>query len=240
MSGEQNGFARIVVAVDGPSGSGKSSISRAVATQLGYEFLDTGAAYRALTWFGMRAGADLERADAVAGLLPEFLAAYEIALDPDERWVRVGETDVTEAIRDTELSRNVSKVARVPEVRERLNQRFRELLGTGRAPGVIAEGRDITTVVAPDAPVRILLTADESVRIARRAAEKAGEDRAAVAASVTQRDAADRKVVDFIDAAPGVTVLDSTDLDVRQTIDAMVGLIHDRSSATRIAQEEPR
>ncbi|MGO2113329.1 MAG: (d)CMP kinase [Pseudoclavibacter sp.] len=222
-------FHRTVVAVDGPSGSGKSSVSRAAAERLGFDFLDTGAAYRALTWLGLERGVDLDDAQAIEALLPEFDAAYRISLYPAERWVRVGEADVTEAIRSTELSSRVSAVARVASVREALNRVFRRELADGDAPGVIAEGRDITTVVAPDAAVRILLTADEDVRIARRAAEKAGEDRATVAASVANRDAADSKVVDFIDAAPGVTVLDSTRLDVPQTIGAMVELIRERS-----------
>lgn len=222
---EPRTFARVVVAVDGPSGSGKSSVSRAAAARLGYDFLDTGAAYRALTWLALERGVDLDDAQAVAALAPAFVRDYAIALDPAQRWVRVGDADVTEAIRATALSRRVSAVARVPAVRDALNARFRELLDRGEAPGVIAEGRDLTTVVAPDATVRILLTADEAVRIARRAAEKAGDDVAAVAASVTQRDAADRQVVDFLTAADGVTLLDSTHLDVAQTIDAVVNCI---------------
>ena len=218
-------FARVVVAIDGPSGSGKSSISRAAAESLGFEFLDTGAAYRALTWLGLRRGVDLDDLEAVAALTPEFLDGYRIALRPAERWVRVGDDDVTDAIRETALSQRVSSVARNPRVREALNRRFRELLADGDAPGVIAEGRDVTTVVAPDATVRILLTADEAVRIARRAAEKQGEDAAAVADSVSRRDAADRRVVDFMAPAPGVVLLDSTHLDFPQTIAAMVDLI---------------
>lgn len=216
---------RIVVAVDGPAGSGKSSVSRAVARGLGFELLDTGAAYRALTWLALQRGADLDDPVAVEALLPEFLARYRIALDPAERWVRVGEDEVTEAIRTTELSRHVSAVARIPAVREALNASFRRLLAAGPAPGIIAEGRDITTVVAPDATVRILLTAEESVRAARRAAEQQGDDAAAVAASLRQRDRKDAQVADFLDAAPGVAVLDSTELDMPQTIHAVIELI---------------
>ncbi|GGA54412.1 hypothetical protein GCM10011490_00190 [Pseudoclavibacter endophyticus] len=237
-STEAPAFHRVVVAVDGPSGSGKSSVSRAAAEQLGFDFLDTGAAYRALTWLGLERGIDLDDADAVAALLPEFEATYRIALRPAERWVYVAGTDVTEAIRTTELSRRVSAVARVPRVREALNRTFRRVLAEGDAPGAIAEGRDVTTVVAPDAAVRILLTADESVRIERRAAERAGEDRVAVAASVSQRDAADRRVVDFIEPAPGVRVLDSTRLDVRQTIGAMVELIRERCGLDAAGTDE--
>lgn len=224
IDSSSDGRRRIVV-VDGPSGSGKSSVSRAAAAGLGYEFLDTGAAYRALAWLGAERGTDLDDAAAVASLVPAFLGAYAVGLRPEDRWVRVGEADVTDAIRTTAVSSIVSKVARVPEVRTALNERFRRLLADGDAPGIVAEGRDLTTVVAPDAPVRILLTADESVRIARRSAEQAGEDADAVAATVSQRDAADSRVVDFLHAAEGVTVLDSTHLDFTQTVQAMMDLI---------------
>lgn len=225
MTTDGTAFGRTVVVVDGPSGSGKSSVSRAVADRLGYEFLDTGAAYRALSWYALDRGADLDDAAAIEGVLPDFVDGYAIALRPGERWVRVGEADVSDAIRETAVSANVSKVARVPAVRTALNERFRAILADGDAPGIVAEGRDLTTVVAPDAPVRILLTADEAVRIARRSAEKPGEDAAAVAATVSRRDAADSQVVDFLQAADGVTVLDSTHLDYPQTIQAMMSLI---------------
>ncbi|KAB1653273.1 (d)CMP kinase [Pseudoclavibacter chungangensis] len=222
---EPTAFRRTVVVVDGPSGSGKSTVSRSVAERLGFEFLDTGAAYRSLAWLGTVRGTDLDDADAVTALLPEFVAGYAIALRPGERWVRVGDHDVTTAIRATAISAAVSKVARVQAVRDAVNALFRRLLADGAAPGVVAEGRDLTTVVAPDATVRILMTADESVRIARRSAEKAGEDAARVAATVTERDAADSKVVDFLHAADGVHVLDSTHLDLPQTVQAMMDLI---------------
>lgn len=211
--------APLVVAVDGPAGSGKSSVSRAAADQLGFDFLDTGAAYRALAWFGLERGIELDDADAVVALLPEF--AYRIEAGP--RFL-VGETDVTDAIRAPRVSASVSAVARVPEVRLRLNERFRELIAATTAPGIVVEGRDITTVVAPDAAVRVLLTADEGVRIARRAAELPREDRAS-AEGLRERDARDARVVDFMSAAPGVTTLDSTSLDFDQTVAALVALV---------------
>lgn len=219
-----------VVAVDGPAGSGKSSVSREAARRLGFELLDTGAAYRAFAWYALSRGVDLERdpaevAEAVIPLLPGFEAAYTLALDPAERWVRVGADDVTAAIRETALSARVSAIARVPEVRRVLTERFRRWLRESAAPGIIAEGRDITTVVAPDADARILLTADARVRIARRAAEQSADDAAAVAATVTARDAKDRAVAEFLTAAEGVTLLDSTELDFEQTVAAMVALI---------------
>lgn len=223
--GTANGRTTTIVAVDGPSGSGKSSVSRRAAKELGFHLLDTGAAYRALAWLALDRDVDLEDGNAVAGILGDFERLYAIALEPDESWVRVGEHDVTDAIRETSISSVVSKVARVPEVRTRLNDLFRRILAADDAPGIVAEGRDITTVVAPDAHVRVLLTADEATRIARRAGEKAGEDAAAVAASVTARDRQDSQVVDFLSAADGVTVLDSTHLSYDETVAAMIDLM---------------
>lgn len=211
----------LVVAVDGPAGSGKSSVSRAAATRLGFDFLDTGAAYRALTWRALEEGVDPEDADAVIGLADSL--GYATEARPDGTVVRVRDTDVTRAIREPRVSAVVSVVARIPEVRVRLNDMFRHTMAHTSAPGVVAEGRDITTVVAPDAPVRILLTADEAVRIARRARDLDGD--AAAAAALTERDRADRQVVDFMTAAPGVATVDSTHLDFDQTVQAVLDLV---------------
>ena len=148
--------------------------------------------------------------------------------------MRVGAADVTDAIREPRVSDAVSGVARVPAVRESVNRLFRSLVdGSGR-PGVVVEGRDITTVVAPDAPVRILLTAAPEVRAARRSAEVTTQDAAAVAAALHQRDASDSAVVDFLTAAPGVEVVDSTYLDFDQTVDAVLGVIRAAESAPMI------
>ncbi|QUY61113.1 (d)CMP kinase [Gulosibacter molinativorax] len=220
----------VVVAIDGPSGSGKSTVSKAVAKRLDWQLLDTGSVYRALTWYSLQRGVDLDDKDAVIATVPGFLEAWSLSLSPDERWVRVGDTDVTDRIRETEISAVVSKVAGIPEVRDAVNQRFREILVGTDADGIVAEGRDITTVVAPDAPVRILLTADEDVRIARRLAEKSGEDAARVAATVTERDKKDSRVTNFTAAADGVVVLDSTDLGLEATIQAALDLISARSA----------
>ena len=214
---------RVVVAVDGPAGSGKSSVSKAAARELGFDYLDTGAAYRALAWQALDRGIDPEDADAVTGLLPEF--DYDIGVDPDEYFVRVGATDVTEAIRDPRVSAVVSSIARVPRVREHLTGLFRDRIAHGDRPGVITEGRDITTVVAPDARVRVLLTASEAARMARRAAELDGHTVEAVGQLLSSRDAQDSRVVDFMNAAAGVTTLDSTHLDFDQTVAALVALI---------------
>ncbi|MEZ3160964.1 (d)CMP kinase [Microbacterium sp. BWT-B31] len=214
----------VIVAIDGPAGSGKSSVSKEAARRLGFGFLDTGAAYRALAWHVLSRGGSTADAAAVEAGLDDF--DYAISLDPDGFWVRVGQTDVTAAIREPRVSDAVSGVARVPAVRQSVNALFRALVtGSGR-PGVVVEGRDITTVVAPDAPVRILLTAAPEVRAARRSAELTSEDAASVADALRRRDASDSKVVDFLSAAPGVTVVDSTDLDFAQTVEAVLDVVH--------------
>lgn len=213
----------VIVAIDGPAGSGKSSVSKEVARRLGFGYLDTGAAYRALAWHALEHGADTSDAAAVVDVFGDF--DYAISLDPDDYWVRVGSVDVTDAIRAPRVTDAVSGVARVSTIRRGVNELFRRLAAAADRPGVVIEGRDITTVVAPDAPVRILLTAAPEVRAARRAAELDAEDAAAVAAALHRRDAKDSAVVDFLTAAEGVEVVDSTDLDFDQTIDAVIAVI---------------
>lgn len=213
----------LVVAVDGPAGSGKSSVSKEVARRLGFGFLDTGAAYRALAWHVEASGIDTNDAASVVSCLPSF--AYRIGTDPAGYGVHVGDVDVTTAIRDPEISAVVSRVARVPEVRAHLIELFRRIIADEPRPGVVVEGRDITTVVAPDARVRILLTAAEDVRIARRSAELVGDSAQAAGEQLHRRDEADSKVVDFMTAAAGVTTVDSTELDFEQTVDAVIGVI---------------
>ena len=222
----------VIVAVDGPAGSGKSSVSRAAAAALGFGFLDTGAAYRALAWSVLEQGGAPEDAAAVERALDGF--AFESADDPDERWVRVGGVDVTDAIRTPRVTAAVSGVARVPAVRTRLNEGFRARLAAAE-PGVVAEGRDITTVVAPHADVRVLLTASAEVRASRRAKELPDEDHSAVARSMAERDAKDSRVVDFLEAADGVTTLDSTDLDFDGTVAALVTLVREAAGLEPVA-----
>lgn len=219
------------IAIDGPAGSGKSSVSKAVARTLGLGYLDTGSAYRALAWHVLDRGADTSDPEAVRAAASDF--PVRLGLDPDDRTVRVGDTDITEAIRDSRVSAAVSGVARVPEVRAQVNELFRALVAESAYPAVVVEGRDITTVVAPDAPVRILLTAAPEVRAARRADELAGENAAAVAAALHKRDASDSAVVDFLNAADGVEVVDSTELDFPQTIDAVLTVIERIQGAHR-------
>lgn len=214
---------RITVAVDGPAGSGKSSVSRTAARNLGFEYQDTGAAYRALAWFAGARGVDPHDVDAVISLLGDF--DYEIGVDPDNYFVRVGGDVVTDAIRDPAVSAAVSSVARVPRVREHLTDMFRDRIVHGERPGIITEGRDITTVVAPDAQVRVLLTASEAARQARRAAEVTSSSAEAIGEQLSARDAQDLKVVDFMTAAQGVTMLDSTELSFDETVAALIALI---------------
>jgi CMP/dCMP kinase len=219
----------IIVAIDGPAGSGKSSVSRQVARRLGFGYLDTGAAYRALAWHALEHGVDTSDAASVLDVTGSF--DFAISLDPDDYWVRVGSVDVTKEIRDPRITDAVSGVARVPVVRHAVNGLFRTLVAQSGRVGVVVEGRDITTVVAPDAPARILLTAAPEVRAARRSAEVTTQDAAAVAASLRRRDASDSAVVDFLNAAPGVDVVDSTHLDFDQTVDAVLGVIRTTVSA---------
>jgi cytidylate kinase len=212
-----------VVAVDGPAGSGKSSVSKEVARRLGYGFLDTGAAYRALAWHAEASGIDTDDEASVISSLASF--DYRIGTDPTGYAVHVGETDVTDAIRDPRISAVVSRVARVPEVRTHLIELFRSIMAADEASGIVVEGRDITTNVAPDAGVRLLLTAAPEVRAARRSAELTGMEAAVVADALHRRDASDSGVVDFLTAAPGVEVVDSTDLDLDQTVDAVLDIV---------------
>jgi cytidylate kinase len=167
--------------------------------------------------------ADTSDASAVIELLGDFDAA--ISLDPDDYWVRVGDTDVTAAIREPRVADAVSGVARVPIVRHAVKARFRDLIADSDRPGVVVEGRDITTVVAPDAPVRVLLTASPEVRAARRSAEMTDADAAAVADALHRRDASDSAVVDFMSAAPGVEVVDSTELDFEGSVTALLAVV---------------
>ncbi len=213
----------IVVAIDGPAGSGKSSVSKAAARELGFDYLDTGAAYRALAWRCIEEGIDTHGPADVVESLPSF--EYTIGIDPDSYFVRVGSEDVTQDIREPRVSAKVSAVARIPEVRQYMVELFRGIIAGSPKPGIVVEGRDITTVVAPDAQVRILLTASEEARMGRRSAELSGVSAETTARELSSRDAQDSRVVDFMNAADGVTTIDSTDLDFEQTIEAVVSLV---------------
>ena len=221
--------APLTIAIDGPSGSGKSSVSRAVAGRLGVGYLDTGAMYRALTWWCLDRGLDLTDLDAVAAAARDL--PLEIGTDPAAPTVAVAGTDVSTAIRTTEVSTAVSAVATNLEVRAVLQQRQRDLMAriAEQTGGVVAEGRDITTVVAPDARVRVLLTASEEARLRRRSAELHGTvDAAAVEATrdqVVRRDRDDSTVSAFTEAAEGVVLLDTSDLDFDESVEAVLDVV---------------
>ncbi|WP_353988823.1 (d)CMP kinase [Ruicaihuangia caeni] len=214
----------MIVAIDGPAGSGKSSVSKAAARELGFAYQDTGAAYRAFAWYCVESGVDVYNLDDVTDAVPAF--DYAIGTDPDRYYVRVGRHDVTDDIREPRISAVVSAIARVPAVRERLTAIFRDIMATTERPGIITEGRDITTVVAPEAPARILLTADEDVRMSRRSAELAGtQPEHLVAEQLGARDRLDSQVVDFMSAADGVVTIDSTHLTFDETVRAVTDLV---------------
>ena len=218
---------RGVVAVDGPSGSGKSSVCRAVARQLGLRYLDTGSMYRAVTWAALDRGTDLEDKVAVAALCRTLV--LDVATDPAAPGIAVDGVDVTGAIRQSRISESVSSIATNLDVRADLIARQRALIGEEKGTGVVVEGRDITTVVAPDADLRLLLIADENARIARRAREVHGTDDAAALAAthaqVATRDARDSTVVDFLAAADGVIEVDTSALDFEQVVAVVLGLV---------------
>lgn len=209
-----------IVAVDGPAGSGKSSVSKAAALKLGFGYLDTGAAYRALTLACMRGVLD------PALLSVEEIAnrfEYSISIDPNNFWVKLSQEDVTDAIRSEPVAGKVSEIAKLPQVRNFMRELTRQISSKCEYPGIIVEGRDITTVVFPEAKTRILLTASEEVRLVRR--EKELPIGTQVADVVTERDRNDSKVVDFLTPAEGVKLLDSTNLSFDETVDALVKII---------------
>jgi cytidylate kinase len=219
----------LVIAIDGPSGSGKSSVSRAVAQRLNLAYLDTGAMYRALTWWCADQGIDLEDQPAVAQAAKDL--PLHMDTDPSSPSVQVGGVPIDEAIRATAISELVSKVAINLGVRDELCARQRVLIAESvkNTGGVVAEGRDITTVVAPDAPVRILLSANQEARLTRRAKELHGDaDHAAVTAThdqIVRRDTDDSTVSQFMHAAPGVTLVDTSELDFLQSVEAVLEVV---------------
>ena len=212
----------LVIAIDGASGSGKSSTARGVAGRLGLGYLDTGAMYRAVTVAYLDSGVDGTDPEAVTRAVVE--AHIEISIQPDDQWIRVNRPDVTGEIREQRTAANVSTVAVIPECRANLVARQRAIIEA--APeGIVAEGRDITTVVAPDAQVRLLLTADPEIRMARRRLDHGGDiDDTALRDQILRRDADDSTLVNFTTAADGVTQLDGSLLSLEQVIDAVVDL----------------
>jgi CMP/dCMP kinase len=218
---ETGGEPGLVVAVDGPSGAGKSSASRGAAIALRLRYLDTGSMYRALTWWLLDRGVDPSDAGTVAALAAE--PVIEVGTDPRAPWARVNGTDVSTAIRTRAVTNAVSAVAAVPQVRAHLIAQQRDIIAN--AQGIVAEGRDIGTVVAPDAPVKVFLTAEGAARASRRAAETSWS------ADSTRIDQ-DRR--DRLDAAQSAKAADAVEIDTTrlgldQVVDTIVRLARDRA-----------
>ena len=210
-----------MIAVDGPAGSGKSSAARGVAIELGLRYLDTGAMYRALTWWLLSQGLDVGDPATVAGQARR--PAIEVSTDPATPVVTVDGTDVTGLIRSREVSNAVSAVASVPEVRAHLITRQQDILARACAAGegIVAEGRDIGTVVAPQAAVKVYLTASEETRATRRSADLSADPRATPAVT---RDEQKRR--DTADAAQSVMASDAIEVDSTVlSLDQVIGLI---------------
>jgi cytidylate kinase len=217
-----------VIALDGPSGSGKSTVARGVARALGWRYVDTGATYRAATLAVLRSGADLRDADAVAAIVRR--AVIELSVDPDAAGISLDGEDVSTQIRGPEVTGAVSAVSAVPDVRRQLVELQRALIG----PGAVVEGRDIGTVVAPDAPVKIFLDATPDVRASRRAGDRdagvpragaAGDVLEAVAADLARRDRLDSsRAASPLQSAVDAVHLDSSALDADQVIERVLDL----------------
>ncbi len=206
-----------VIAIDGPAGSGKSTVARAVATRLGLDYLDTGAMYRAVAFAAMRVGVDPEDVDPVARL------ARGITLEVGEQ-VLVEGVDATIEIRSPEVTRAVSAVAANPAVRRELVARQREWAASH--DGGVVEGRDIGTVVFPDAAVKVYLTAEDSERASRRSREMLDMHYDQVAADIARRDHVDStRVASPLSAAEDAVALDTTGRSIDEVVDAVLALI---------------
>jgi CMP/dCMP kinase len=207
----------MIVAIDGPAGSGKSTVASTLAERLGFRYLDTGAMYRALTWVARRDGADL--ADGAA--LAELALAHPVSFDARGS-VEVDGADVTAAIREAEIDRLVPSVARHPEVRDVMRDRQRALAVGGDS---VIEGRDIGSVVAPLAELKVFLVADPDVRARRRTADRPGVAAGTLAADLRARDEHD--AVNTQPATDAV-LLDTTELSIDEVVDRIAALVEER------------
>jgi CMP/dCMP kinase len=210
----------MIVTIDGPAGAGKSTVASLLAERLGFRYLDTGAMYRALTWLAMQDGIDLSNGDRLGALARE----NRVELDEAGR-VSIAGSEVTSAIRQSRIDRMVPVVARHPEVREVMRERQRELAELGDA---VIEGRDIGTVVCPDADVKVYLKAEQSVREQRRQAERPDIGADALATDLRARDDSDRA---RMQPAEDAEVIDTSDLDVENVVDRIEALVRSRLPA---------
>ncbi|MCY9783015.1 (d)CMP kinase [Nocardiopsis sp. EMB25] len=216
----------IVVAIDGPSGSGKSSTSKGVAKARDLRYLDTGAMYRALTWWMLDTGVDVHDAAAVAAAVER--PGITMGTDPSAPTVAVDGRDVAVEIRSKDVTDNVSAVSAVPEARELLVRRQREIIAAARAEsaGIVVEGRDITTVVAPDAPVKLYLTASAEARAQRRSKEVRTSDVAGTQADLARRDRLDSsRSHSPLTRTESATELDTTGLTLDEVVALVVKLV---------------
>jgi cytidylate kinase len=220
-----------VIAVDGPAGSGKSSVCRAVADRLGFRYLDTGAMYRAMTWAMLDAKVDIDDPETVVGAMDAI--SIVSGTNPLAPTIHVGTTDVAGPIRGDEVTGAVSAVSAVPAVRERLVRIQRQEVASAVAAGVgiVVEGRDITTVVLPDADLKVFITADPAERARRRAAQDLDMGKLAVDVAETQtalleRDAKDSgRATSPLSVAPDAVVVDTTSMGLDEVVDRVVALI---------------
>jgi cytidylate kinase len=222
-----NAVSRVVVAMDGPSGSGKSSTARGVATRLGLRYLDTGAQFRAVTAWMLERGVDFADPTAIADLSdePELVSGT----DPENPTITVDGKDVAVAIRSQEVTTHVSAVASVPEVRRRLLRLQRMIIGEG---GIVVEGRDIGSVVAPDAEVKVFLTADASARAARRTKEVGAGDVDTTQADLLRRDKIDSgRTASPLTMAQGAIHLDTTPYTLDEVVQQVVDIVDEAVGA---------
>lgn len=220
----------LVIAVDGTSGSGKSSTSRGVAERLGLRYLDTGAMFRAMTWWLLRHDVDVHDPVAVAARCGE--PVIESGTDPRQPTIVVDGIDVAVAIRQDDVNGAVSPVSAVPEVRARLLRLQREAIAREAATGIVVEGRDIGSVVAPDAPVKVYLSADPTARAARRAAELGG-DLDSTRQSLLSRDRIDSgRATAPLTMADGAVHVDTTGHSLAEVVDIVVALAEDAGART--------
>ncbi|MFJ9177542.1 (d)CMP kinase [Streptomyces sp. NPDC102360] len=221
--------AAVIVAIDGPSGTGKSSTSKAVAAQLGLSYLDTGAQYRAITWWMVNNGIELDDPSAIAAVAGK--ADIVSGTDPAAPTITVDGTDVAAAIRTGEVTSKVSAVSAVPEVRARITE-LQRTIALGAEKGIVVEGRDIGTTVLPDADLKIFLTASPEARAARRSGELKGSDVKATQEALVARDKADssRKTSPLAKAGDAVEV-DTSDLTLQQVIECVVTLVEEKRAS---------